>query len=346
MQIIEIYRLTRVVDVLTLISDINRRVKNLPKKGSAIYLKFPEKSIYFPPFSMMLLGMSLRQISEANNCLISFINFDSDWLGYAKFFGFFKIYQTKSKPDDFNMKARENYVPIQCLHVPDVSIDDDDVHASEVERMQTLGEDLAKKLLKTEEGDSFDTLSYLCREILRNIIEHSYSERMYYAAQYYPGTNKVEVVVADEGEGLKEGLNQNPKLNITDDREAIKFAILPGISGRSHKYGRRSSSEEHIYRNSGYGLYLTHRICAEAGSFVLISGSSGIMANKSSKRYLSDFKFDFKGTFLRLSIELDKLGGIEDKIIHYRNDAERIMKSTRKIEDVTPSAASMMLKLD
>lgn len=345
MQIIEVYKLTRVVDVMTLISQITRRVESLPKSKGLIYLKFPENGIYFPPYAMVLLGISIRQISEKYNCLISYINFDADWLGYAKLFGFFKIAKKPQSPDNFTLVAKDTYIPIQCLPVEDLEIDDDLVHAREVERMQAIGEDLAKRLINTEVGDAYDTLSYLCREILRNIIEHSFSDRMYYAAQYYPKKNKVEVVVADEGEGLLAGLNQNPKLYIEDDREAIKLALLPGISGRSHKYGRRSS-EEHVYRNSGYGLYLAHRICAEAGSFVLISGTSGVMVNNSNRKYLSEFKFDFEGTFLRLSIDLDKLDGIEQKITKYRYEAEEIMKRTRKIEDVTPSAASMMLKLD
>ena len=152
----------------------------------------------------------------------------------------------------------------------------------------------------------------------------------------------VEVVVADEGEGVLEGLNQNPKLILTDDKDAIKFAILPGMSGRSHKYmGRRSSG--HIYANSGYGLFLTQRICSNAGNFLMISNSHGVSISGDRVEHLPHVCF--RGTIVRLSIDLSKVDGIADMIETYRDLAEEIIQKNKKLEKISPSAASMMLRL-
>lgn len=237
---------------------------------------------------------------------------------------------------------RENFMPIQNIIVPDVSIDDNDVHAEEVLRMQKIGDNLARRLLQKGSGNSFATLSYLCREILRNIVEHSYSSRMYYCAQYYPSKNRVSVIIADEGEGIRSSLNEDPNLNILTDREAIKNAILPGVSGRAHKYTRRNSVG-HIYVNSGFGLFLTRRICETSGNFVIASGAAGISITANELRHYNNICFD--GTIIRLGLDLTKVPSIEENIQIFRREAETIRSVVSKIGKVSPSAASTMIRL-
>jgi len=251
--------------VTRLINNIYFHLTNPDYTATEINLVFSTKSQFFPPFSMLFLALSIKQMHDEFEIPITFSNYQQDWLGYACHMGFFQLAGFDYGKKVGEAKGGENYLPLIASSVPDINIDIDALHAAEVERMQDIGDDLAKRLLKTNEGEAFKTLSYLCREILRNVVEHSYSDMMYYSAQYFPKGKFVEVVVADEGEGVREGLNQNPKLYLTDDRDAVKFAVLPGMSGRSHKYSSKRSSN-HIYANSGYGLFLTQKICSNAGS--------------------------------------------------------------------------------
>ena len=244
--------------------------------------------------------------------------------------------------NELKFAERDNFMPIQNLGVPDVSIDDDDVHAAEVTRMQVIGDNLSSRLLQTTSGNSFKTLSYLCREILRNIVEHSYSKRMYYCAQYYPSKKRVSVIIADEGEGVRSSLNEAPNINILTDREALKEAILPGVSGRAHKYTKRNSVG-HDFANSGFGLFLTRRICESNGNFLIASGSAGISTTAQDLRHYDNVCFD--GTIIRLGLDLTRVAKIEESINIFRREAETIKSVATKLGVVSPSAASTMIRL-
>jgi len=340
MQVVTLPNLTRIVDVVNFAYRLEARVKILGSKA-AIYIKFPMQKIFFPPFAQIYLGLTIRRLTKQYRCLITYMNTDVDWLWFPKSNGFFTLTRPKFSEGDFNQNNGDDFIPIRYLNVPDVSIDDAHVHESEVKRMQSIGDDLAERLIRDSGTDTKETLSYLCREILRNIVEHSFSESMYYSAQFNQNTRKVEVVIADEGEGLKEGLSMNPHLNIKDDKEAIKLAILPGVSGRAHKYTNRGRYDN--YKNSGYGLYMAEKICAEAGNFLIISGKSARNVKGKNARYLQNVNFE--GTILRLIIDADNVHGIEDRLQKYRDDAQKIIKRVKSVTTVTPSAASLMLRL-
>ena len=53
-------------------------------------------------------------------------------------------------------------------------------------------------------------LSYSIREVFQNVFEYSDSDTLYYCAQYWPKSEKVEFAVANFGVGIRKGLGQNP----------------------------------------------------------------------------------------------------------------------------------------
>ena len=252
-------------------------VYEFAKASPSTQLNFTfEDKFFFDPFAFLFLGLVLKNIREEFGNISHFEN--PEKAGYGANIGFFKLVGFDYGRDVGESEGNENYLPITCLDIPDENIDIDEVHTEVVDRMQALGEDFAKRLLKVEDGEAYDALAYFCREILRNVIEHSYSDTLYYAAQAYKN-NKVQVVIADEGDGLLESLNNNPKLMLENDKEAVEHALMAGMSGRAHKYsGSRSSN--HAYKNSGYGLYLTKEICSKSGDFVIISNSAVTCAPK------------------------------------------------------------------
>jgi len=320
---------------IKLSSKIYEQAKGNP--NTVLNFQFSD-DFFYDSFSFIYLALVLKNIQTEFGNSINFVN--PEKASYGATIGFFKLAGFESGKDIGEAKGNENYIPITCLEIPDEDINIDEVHAEVVERMQALGEELSKRLLKVDEGEAFDALAYFCREILRNVIEHSYSDTLYYAAQAF-ANNKVLVVVADEGEGLLESLNENPKLLLASDEEAVKYALMAGVSGRAHKY-EGSRSNNHIYKNSGYGLYLAKQICAMNGDFVLISNSAGVFAKEKGDYDIESTPF--KGTILRLVIRLNEVGDINERLKKTIEQARLKMKESGQ-EFRQPSVASAKVKL-
>lgn len=90
-----------------------------------------------------------------------------------------------------------------------------------------------KYLAQRVEGDLHDTLAFCIREILRNAVEHSHTEKVRFAAQYWPTLDRVEFAVLDHSRGIRAALGPNPHVNPKNDREALNLALMPGVSGTS-----------------------------------------------------------------------------------------------------------------
>ena len=91
----------------------------------------------------------------------------------------------------------------------------------------------------------------------------------------------MEVAILDVGLGVRHGLRNNPDLNITSDRDALHLALLPGISGKMYRGVKRRSND--AWQNSGFGLYMTSRICRAGGSFFIASSGAGMLLDSGGK---------------------------------------------------------------
>lgn len=74
-------------------------------------------------------------------------------------------------------------------------------------------------------------LTYLIREILRNIPEHADCETAWICGQYW-SDNTAEIAIVDEGIGIKNSLQKNSthRQYIETDEDALQFAVRAGIS--------------------------------------------------------------------------------------------------------------------
>lgn len=114
--------------------------------------------------------------------------------------------------------------------------------------------------------DTMDALKYGMAELGRNVVQHSDSVIGAVAiAQYFPDRDSLQISVSDCGRGVLAALSTTyPELS--NDREALKLAVLPHVSGAFRK-GMYSASD-----NAGLGLFFTKEICWRAGgSFWLVS---------------------------------------------------------------------------
>ena len=118
--------------------------------------------------------------------------------------------------------------------------------------------------------DKTDAIKYTVGELLRNVLEHSESPvGAIVAAQYYKKSNTLRIGICDGGIGIKKSLQRFWSAQAKTDIEAIKWAMVPGISGTTKKEG---GTED----NAGAGLFFIKSIAQVARNYFMMYSGSGI----------------------------------------------------------------------
>lgn len=207
--------------------------------------------------------------------------------------------------------------------------------------VEARGKQLSQLLCGEKVGPIFDTLAYSIREMMRNVVEHSNAGQFGVCGQYWPTKNRAEVGIVDRGIGLKASLSNNPHLDASDHKKSINYALMPAVSGKAFK-GARTPKKGH-WGNSGFGLYMTSRICRNGGNFFVLSGDTGMILTPKGKRYFSS---NFQGTAVRLVLKTDEMATLRNALETYRKDGLKIQSNYSEIVKIDPSSASLMLSED
>lgn len=119
-------------------------------------------------------------------------------------------------------------------------------------------------------ADKTDAIKYTVGELLRNVLEHAESPNgAIVAAQYYKKSNTIRIGICDGGIGIKKSLQHYWASQAKTDIEAIKWALVPGISGTTRREG---GTED----NAGAGLFFIKSIAQVARNYFMIYSGSGI----------------------------------------------------------------------
>ena len=294
------------------------------------------------PFAMLMVSSELQR-AAARNRAESFACINHERMTYAGHMGFFKAFGYDYGKAPGEAKGGARYLPVTILNCQDLR-DEAIASGSEVgDVIESNSKRLAEMLCGENAGDIHDTLSYSLREIMRNVVEHSEAKQIGVCAQFWPSKHKVEVAIFDRGVGLKTTLSKNPHLGIESHKHALNYALMPAVSGKAFK-GSRIKQRGH-WANSGFGLYMTSRICRNGGSFFIASGDVGMMLTK-AKEGKSYVPCSYDGTAVRLIIKTDQIQSLADSLKQYRDDGFRIQSEYREIVSINPSAASLMLSED
>lgn len=291
---------------------------------------------FTPPAWLVVMGGALRRLRREHPGLkCRAVNYKH--MTYAAHVGFFDHFGLKFGLKQGEAKGSDTYVPMSERQTDDVRRDaalemiavGDAVHA-DAERLATI-------LTRQTEGDLQDALAYAVREIVRNVVEHSEADSYTFAAQYWPARGMVEMVVSDQGIGLAESLRENPRLTVTDDADALHRAIKPGTSSKAWKRSRRDDA----WANSGYGLFVTERLCRSGGgSFELMSGSRLLRTSILGDQTLET---DWQGTVVVLRLDTQYLGRLDDRLADLNEEGRRI-ETEEKGYATGPSRASQTAK--
>lgn len=127
--------------------------------------------------------------------------------------------------------------------------------------------DMIPLLHRSDEPEHAKTIGYIISELVGNVLEHSGSEHgAVLCAQYYTKTNRIGIGIADTGLGVKATISRSHK--VTTNLEAIRLALMPGITGTTPKIGGTA-------QNAGAGLFFIKSIAdVNRDFFVIYSGSA------------------------------------------------------------------------
>ncbi|QTN19090.1 hypothetical protein HZ989_12785 [Brevundimonas sp. AJA228-03] len=297
------------------------------------------KEHFFAPYGMLLLASKLKHFRLRNADLnISFRNYQGHH--YPAHMGFFRMFGVDHGREVGEAWGSENYLPITKMVRDDFYEVAHDKFRELPDLIQRHADKIALMIARdqTENRDLFDVLSYSVREVMRNVFEHSEANELYYCAQYWPKSNKVEFALADFGVGIRRGLGENPNFRFKSDKEAIEYSLLPGVSGKTHL--PRTSE---VWFNSGYGLYMTSRLARTGGNFVIASGQMAIHLSRKTK---NNYQTSFPGTALRFNMDVGQIGNVKARLDEFRKEGGEIAKTISGSGNRPPSAMSLLLRRD
>ena len=293
------------------------------------------------PFAMLMVSSEIHRFTRRYpNSTVSCLNYRH--MAYAAHMGFFQAFGLPFGKEPGQAAGSPRYLPVTIFRCQDLIANAAAKGVEVGDEIEENSRKMAAMLCGADSGPLFDTFSYSARELMRNVVEHSKAFQFGICAQYWPSKSRVEVSIIDRGIGLRESLSSNPHIDASDDKRAINYALMPAVSGKAFKGAR--VRQKGPWANSGFGLYMTSRICRNGGSFFIASGDTGMLLSKDvAKRY---FDCKFSGTAIRMIIKTDEISDLRDSLEKFRNEGYEIQSRYREIVNIDPSSASLMLSQD
>lgn len=292
------------------------------------------------PFTMAYVAAEISRFGKSHpETSLVFENFEHHT--FAAHMGFFKAAGWNHGNDPGEAKGSATYIPLTILKVNDIESEAVQAGKAVGDVIENESTRLAKILTQADDGELVDTVTFSLREIMRNVVEHSGSDVLEFCAQYWPTKKKVEIVVLDSGVGIRSSLTRNPHLQVGSDRDAIHLALMPAVSGKMFKGVKKRSND--VWQNSGFGLYMTNRLCRNGGSFFVCSGKAGLILSDKGK---TDYETSFAGTAIRLVLNTGSLASLSLSLERFRKEGFAIAKKYDPNNPIEPSIASTMLYRD
>ncbi|MBU17819.1 MAG: hypothetical protein CL725_08970 [Chloroflexi bacterium] len=314
------------------------RVATLPDSDEYV-LDF-DRMRHVEPFGMLLVSSEIRKLAR-RNCAPKIVCSNFKHHTYAAHMGFFRSFDLAHGNAPGEARGSSNYLPITILETAEVEQEAFRAGVEVGAQIEAISGRMSAMLCGEDAGAMFDTLTYSIREIVRNVVEHSGAERFGICAQHWPSKRRVEVAILDKGIGLRASLSRNPHIDTSDDKKAVNYALMPAVSGKAFKGARQRRGN---WINSGFGLYMTNRICRNGGNFFIASGDTGMLLTRGEgKRYYS---CAFDGTAVRMTMDTSRLAGLRDALAQYRDEGFEFQRRYSEIVNIDPSAASLMLSED
>lgn len=316
-------------------------LRNLPPDNEYRF-DFKETRL-IEPFGMLLVSSELQRcITARPDAKVYCVSYEH--MTYAGHMGFFRAFGLEYGKWPGQAAGSRNYIPLTIMSAPQIVQDAARKGLEVGDEIEDRCGRLSETLSGSAEGDLFETLRFSMRELMRNVIEHSEASQFGFCAQYWPSKGSAEVAIIDRGIGLQASLRNNPHVDASDHKRAINYALMPAVSGKTFK-GSPRPRQRSPWNNSGFGLYMTSRICRNGGNFFVGTGDTGMLltAGKGGKRY---YQLVHEGTAIRMRIDTKQITGLRESLARYREEGYLIQQRYKEIVNIDPSSASLMLSED
>jgi anti-sigma regulatory factor (Ser/Thr protein kinase) len=182
------------------------------------------------PFVLSMVG-ALGKLTQSRGIQANVEVPSAKFLPYFVRMGFFDFLGVPRPLEIVEHEAAGRFIPLSQIR-----------NSTELQKFIT---DMIPLLHATPE--EADPIQYVMSELIRNVLEHSGSPLgATVCAQYFKKTKRISIGVADTGIGIRKAmLIHRPR----SDKEAIGFALKPGITGTTLKFGGTEA-------NAGAGLFL------------------------------------------------------------------------------------------
>ncbi len=229
---------------------------------NALEIRTHPKWINIHPAVLTLTASLALRVGKEN---VTLPNLTATSGSYLDSMGLFKFTNQKS-PYEINKKDPSGrFIPLSIIKTPE-------------EQSRFVTEIIPMLHLETENADA---IKYVIGELVRNTLEHSWSQvGAIVAAQYYKKTNTIRIGICDSGIGIRKSLEHFWSNHAQNDIDAIKWALLPGVSGTTTHAGGTGD-------NAGAGLFFIKSIAKVARNYFMVYSGSGIY-----KLLLRDKRFE------------------------------------------------------
>lgn len=238
---------------------------------------------------------------------------------YAKtmrFYGALGLSHGSKPTEDFQYNATKKYLPILEIDLKEVITEA--LHVND--EVDKLSLQMAKILAN---GDSTlrKYLDYSLNELIRNVLQHSGTSKMWCAAQVWPtekGGRCIELALMDQGKGIDSSLEENYNNMFS---KPLRYAIIPGCSSKVTTFTSESAE------NSGVGLFMTSEITRENGEFYIFSNKNSIELKGND---ITEGSCNLEGTLIGIRLNIDSLSDYEVKISELIDKGNLLQKKFQK----------------
>lgn len=177
------------------------------------------------------------------------------------------------------LQFAKNFVPISILKKD---------YGTDRERLETQFATMVNKIIGSIPRAQ-SAIYHPITELVTNIFDHSLKDRGYIFGQYYPNKKFLDICIVDCGRGLSRVYKEEKGLELNDEE-----AIIEVMRGNSTKPGKER----------GFGVRTSKRVVCEAlgGEFILISGNTALISDKSKERIVSLPNFYWQGVVISYRI--------------------------------------------
>ena len=260
---------------------------------------------------------------------------DTNFTGYADHIGCFKFIGFERGRAPGEAAGGKSYSPITVFEIG--AIIEEAAGSPVGPVVSRKAAHLAEVLSQKNSGALFDLFEYTIREVMRNSVEHSRGARLVCLAQHWPAKGEAEIVISDDGVGVAETLYDNEYIECQSNRDGLKFALLPGISGVSRE---ERAKQDNRWGNSGFGLYTTSRVCSEAGLFRILSGGNSLTLARSVQ---TEHPWSFNGTCVQMRFDVSTASKSIERIADIVAEGEAEQIQLLRTFPISASVASKML---